>query len=85
MFKLSPNLLLKSKQPGARVYLRPVKNVWKERLICWSKGRRVKIGMTLVLRYGGGGRGGWYLPQVWVPTVNRTPKAVAVKAETEER
>ena len=29
--------------------------------------------------------GGGYLPQVWVPTMNRTPKAVAVKAETEER
>ena len=28
---------------------------------------------------------GGYLPQVWVPTVKRTPKAVAVKAETEER
>ena len=28
---------------------------------------------------------GGYLPQVWVPTVNRTQKAVAVKAETEER
>ena len=32
-----------------------------------------------------GGGGGGYLPQVWVPTVNQTPKAVAVKAETEER
>ena len=40
--------------------------------------------------HGGGGRGGGpggggYLPQVLLPTVKRTPKAVAVKAETEER
>ena len=37
---------------------------------------------------GGGGGGGvlvGYLAQVWVPTVERTLKAVAVKAETEER
>ena len=33
----------------------------------------------------GGVGGGGYLPYIWVPTVNRTPKAVAVKAETEER
>ena len=33
----------------------------------------------------GGGGGGGYLAQVWVPTVERTPKAVVVKAETEER
>ena len=33
---------------------------------------------------GAPGGGGGYLAQVWVPTVERTPKAVAVKAETEE-
>ena len=29
--------------------------------------------------------GGVYLPQVLVPTVKQAPKAVAVKAETEEQ
>ena len=32
----------------------------------------------------GGRGGGGYLAQVGVPTVERTPKAVAVKGETEE-
>ena len=32
-----------------------------------------------------GGGGGGYLPQVLVPTVKRTPKAVVVTAETEQR
>ena len=36
-------------------------------------------------RGGGGGVLAGYLAQVWVPTVERTLKAVAVKAETEER
>ena len=30
-------------------------------------------------------RRGVYLPQVWVPTVKRTPKGVSMNAETEER
>ena len=47
-----------------------------------SIGRKCALGVCP----GGSARGGGgYLPQVWVPTVKRTPKAVVVKAETEEQ
>ena len=43
--------------------------------------RPMPLSLVLPRRWEGGG----YLPQVLVPTVKRTPKVVAVTAETEEQ